>query len=82
MMMHVANVKVGHKPTFSNPFISCLWRAERGREELTEPGEARPRAPTMRRTVLPPGRAWGLAAAAEVEIVRVSCAILHGHADG
>jgi hypothetical protein len=59
MMMHVANVKVGHKPTFSNPFISCLWRAERGREELTEPGEARPRAPTMRRTVLPLGRAWG-----------------------
>jgi hypothetical protein len=54
--------KPAHKPTFSNPFISCLWRAERGREELTEPGEARPRAPTMRRTVLPLGPAWGLAA--------------------
>jgi hypothetical protein len=34
----------GHKPTFSNFFISCLWRAERGREELTEPGEATPGA--------------------------------------
>jgi hypothetical protein len=42
---------------------------------LTGPGEARSRAPTMRRTVLPLGLACGLAAAAEVEIVRVSCAI-------